>query len=90
MVIILINNQTVKEHFRPWWYDIYNRNSKIKSTKLVSPPGEWSQTCQLVDYRPPIIWADCKNTSGIYKITSKNMSDCGSKKLSNIDGRLHC
>lgn len=91
-ILILINNQSIKENFRPWKYDIFNRDrvNKTKSDKLVLPEGNWKDSCQVIDYRPPIIWADCKNYYGVYKITSKNISSCIAKNLSNIDGELQC
>ncbi len=90
--VIFINSQSIKENFRPWKYDIFNRNriNRVQSEKLVLPTGDWKDTCQVIDYRPPIIWADCKNYKGIYKITSKNTTSCISKNLTNIDGELQC
>ena len=90
VVLVLIYKQTTEEHFRPWKHDIYNRNKKVKGEKLILPPGNWKDTCQIIDYRPPLIWADCKDYKGIYKITSKNISNCISKNISNIDGELQC
>lgn len=90
IVLILLCKQTSKEHFRPWKHDIYNRNLKVLPKKLTLPEGDWVNTCQIIDYRPPLIWADCKDFKGIYKITSKNLSNCISKNLSNIDGELQC
>jgi len=81
-VIILVFKNSYKEEFRP----IIHNNRKKKNL----PPGNWSNSCQLLDFRYPLIWAECKNKKGIYKMASKDLSRCLSKNLSNIDGELHC
>jgi hypothetical protein len=68
-------------------FKLINHNKK-KKKKL--PSGNWIDSCQLLDFRYPLIWAECKNKKGIYKIASKDLSRCLSKNLSNIDGELHC
>ena len=83
IIILLISDHTFKENFKPMIHnnDFYNKEL---------PPGNWNKSCQLLDFRYPIIWAECKNKKGLYKITSKNLFSCISKNLSNIDGELHC
>lgn len=80
-LILFINKQKITENFKL---------PENKDKKKALPPGNWINSCQLLDFRPPIIWAECKNKKGVYKITSKNIRACISKNLSNIDGELHC
>jgi len=82
-VIIFIFKNLFKEEFKPI---IHYSNGINKNL----PPGNWSYSCQLLDFRYPLIWAECKNKKGIYKMASKDLSRCLSKNLSNIDGELHC
>lgn len=82
-LILFINKQKITENFKL-------PENKDKNKKKALPPGNWINSCQLLDFRPPIIWAECKNKKGVYKITSKNIRACISKNLSNIDGELHC
>jgi hypothetical protein len=82
-VIILVFKNSCKEEFKPI---VHNSNGEKKNL----PPGNWSDSCQLLDFRYPLIWAECKNKKGIYKMASKDLSRCLSKNLSNIDGELHC
>jgi len=63
-------------------------HNNVEKKKI--PPGNWNDSCLLLDYRYPLIWAECKNKKGIYKMASKDLSRCLSKNLSNIDGELHC
>ena len=78
-IVIFMNS---KEKFK-----LINHNN---TTKKKLPSGNWIDSCQLLDFRYPLIWAECKNKKGIYKMTSKDLSRCLSKNLSNIDGELHC
>ena len=82
-ILIFISNYSLnlKEKFI-----LINHNT----TKKKLPPGNWIDSCQLLDFRYPLIWAECKNKKGIYKVASKDLSRCLSKNLSNIDGELHC
>jgi hypothetical protein len=88
-LIIFINKQPIKENFRSWKHDVFNTNNIINKN-ICLPSGNWIESCQIVDYRPPIIWADCKDFKGIYKRSAKNLSNCIAKNLSNIDGELQC
>jgi hypothetical protein len=83
-IIIVVFKHSCKEEFKPF----FTHNNSEKKKKL--PPGNWSNSCQLLDLRYPLIWAECKNKKGIYKMASKDLSRCLSKNLSNIDGELHC
>ncbi len=81
ITLLFLKKKLCKEEFKSI---IYN----VKKKKL--PPGNWNDSCLLLDYRYPLIWAECKNKKGIYKTASKDLSRCLSKNLSNIDGELHC
>jgi len=81
-IIIFVFKHSYKEEFRP----IIHNNREKKNL----PPGNWTDSCQLLDFRYPLIWAECKNKKGVYKMASKDLSRCLSKNLSNIDGELHC
>lgn len=83
IILIYINDQYFIENFKP-----FIQNNEFYNKEL--PPGNWNKTCQLLDFRYPVIWAECKNKKGIYKPASKNLLSCLSKNLSNIDGELHC
>jgi len=83
IILFYISNSTNKENFKP----LIQKN-EFNKEKL--PPGNWSDSCQLLDFRYPLIWAECKSKRGIYKPASKNLISCLSKNLSNIDGELHC
>jgi hypothetical protein len=82
-IIIVVFKHSCKEEFKPFFTHNIGEKKKL-------PPGNWSDSCQLLDFRYPLIWAECKNKKGIYKIASKDLSRCLSKNLSNIDGELHC
>jgi hypothetical protein len=82
VLIFYINNSNL-ENFKPMVHKNNFQNKKL-------PPGNWHTSCQLLDFRYPVIWAECKNKKGIYKPASKNLLSCLSKNLSNIDGELHC
>ena len=81
ITLLFLKKKLCKEEFKSI---IYNNVKK----KL--PPGNWNDSCLLLDYRHPLIWAECKNKKGVYKTASKDLSRCLSKNLSNIDGELQC
>ena len=61
-IIIFVFKHSYKEEFRPI---IHNNNNEKKNL----PPGNWTDSCQLLDFRYPLIWAECKNKKGVNRIT---------------------
>ncbi len=70
--------------------DIFNQNIKKISTNTNLPRGTWRDTCRITDWRPPILWADCKNYFGHYKSSSINLTSCYNRSIENVDGFLKC
>jgi len=82
ITLLFLKKKLCKEEFKSIIYNNVEKKEK--------PPGNWNDSCLLLDYRHPLIWAECKNKKGVYKTASKDLSRCLSKNLSNIDGELHC
>ncbi len=74
--------------------DIFNKNIKTKNktnkiTKKDFLDSPWKNFCIGIDYREPILWADCKDYYGHYKHSSINLKNCTSK-IYLEDGNLRC
>jgi hypothetical protein len=70
--------------------DIFNQNIKKNYLNTNLPHGAWRDTCRITDWRPPILWSDCKNYFGHYKSSSINLSSCYNESIENVDGFLKC
>jgi hypothetical protein len=69
----------------------YHKNNK-RSTTIISnvPTGKWKDTCTVLDFRDPILWATCENDRGKYKETSINVNKCSGRRIRNVNGFLEC
>jgi hypothetical protein len=54
------------------------------------PEDLWKNTCIILDYRYPLLWASCENDKGKFIDTSININKCYEDKIRNVDGILEC
>jgi len=64
--------------------------NKFNIEKFILPKNSWRETCNIYDFRNPILWVSCENDRGKYIDTSINVNKCINKNIKNVDGILEC
>jgi hypothetical protein len=75
-----------------WAWGYFQKIRKMKYDELYKnlPRGDWINTCNVEDFRDPMLWALCQDDRGKYVETSINIDKCFDRKIRNVKGILEC
>jgi hypothetical protein len=90
LIVFYCLNHNLENFTWAWGYFPKNRKMKYDELYKILPTGDWRKTCNIQDFRGPMLWATCQNDRGKYVEASINIEKCFERKIRNVKGTLEC